>query len=361
MFIKKIVCFISVLIIGVSVTGCGSDVAKGKDSVDIKKQNDNYSATKEIFAMDTYMTLTATGKDADAALEEAVSEIEELDQLFSVGNDESEVSIVNKNGSEILSDDTAYLIDYSLRLYESTKGAFDISVYPLMEAWGFTTGKYKVPAKDTIQKLLLNVDSSQIEYNSAKKLISLPNNLQIDLGGIAKGYTSSKVMDIYQKHKLVSGMVSLGGNVQLYGSKSDGSKWKVAIEDPTDTSQYLGVIQTDGKAVITSGGYERYFEENGKKYHHILNPKTGYPANNGLSSVTIISEDGTLADGLSTSLFVMGKEEAISYWKEYSQKFEMVLVDEEGNISISEGIEGDFSPEKKQDVFVIRKEEDYEK
>ena len=111
-------------------------------------------------------------------------------------------------------------------------------------------------------------------------------------------------MQIYRKCGVTSGLVSLGGNVQLLGAKPDGSAWKVAVESPEEDGNYLGILQAKDKAVITSGGYERYFEKNGKKYHHIIDPSTGYPAENGLTSVTIISDDGTLADGLSTSLFI---------------------------------------------------------
>ena len=116
--------------------------------------------------------------------------------------------------------------------------------------------------------------------------------MKIDFGGIAKGYTSSRIMQIYKKCGVTSGLVSLGGNVQLLGAKPDGSAWKVAVESPDEDGNYLGILQAKDKAVITSGGYERYFEKNGKNYHHIIDPSTGYPAENGLTSVTIVSDDG---------------------------------------------------------------------
>lgn len=129
--------------------------------------------------------------------------------------------------------------------------------------------------------------------------------MKIDLGGIAKGYTSSKVMDIFKENGISSAVISLGGNVQTLNGKPDGSDWRVAVENPADTGSYIGVLSIKDKAVITSGGYERYFKQDGKTYHHIIDPANGYPANNGLTSVTIVSDDGTLADGLSTSLFIM--------------------------------------------------------
>ena len=150
-------------------------------------------------------------------------------------------------------------------------------------------------------------------------------------------------------------MVSLGGNVQLYGAKADGSSWRVAIEDPNNLSGYAGILEAKNRAVITSGGYERYFEQDGKEYHHIIDPKTGYPADNGLKSVTIVSADGTLADGLSTSLFIMGKDRALEFWQAHSEEFDAVLIMEDGSIYITEGIENDFQTEQKS--IIVRKED----
>ena len=140
-------------------------------------------------------------------------------------------------------------------------------------------------------------------------------------------------------------MVSLGGNVQVLGIKTDGSKWRVAVQNPEDTENYLGVLETQDRAVITSGGYERYFEQDGKTYQHILDPKTGYPADSGLTSVTIVSVDGTLADGLSTSLFVMGKEKAVAYWRAHSEEFDAILVEKDGTVSVTENIADQFTPD----------------
>ena len=177
--------------------------------------------------------------------------------------------------------------------------------------------------------------------------------MKIDFGGIAKGYTSSRIMQIYKKCGVTSGLVSLGGNVQLLGAKPDGSAWKVAVESPDEDGNYLGILQAKDKAVITSGGYERDFEKNGKKYHHIIDPSTGYPAENGLTSVTIVSDDGTLADGLSTSLFIMGSEKAQKYWKEHSDEFDTILVKDDGSILVSEGIADYFTSES--DFTIIKK------
>ena len=151
-------------------------------------------------------------------------------------------------------------------------------------------------------------------------------------------------MDIYQKHHLTGGLADLGGNIQVTGDKPDGSPWRVGIEDPADTSALLGILTlSEDSTVITSGGYERYLvDQDGKRYPHIIDPSTGYPVKNDLSSVSIICKDGALADGLSTSLCVMGKEKAISFWKAHSDQFEMVLFDTDQTITISEGLKDSF-------------------
>ena len=175
--------------------------------------------------------------------------------------------------------------------------------------------------------------------------------MKIDLGGIAKGYTSARIRDIFKKNGIESGLVNLGGNVQALGTKTDGNNWRVAVQSPDDTEDYLGVLSIRDKAVITSGGYERYFEQDGVTYHHIIDPKTGYPAESGLSSVTIVSDDGTLADGLSTALFIMGKDKAESFWRAHSDKFEAVLVTDDGTIYVTEGLKGSFTTERTMEVI----------
>ena len=180
----------------------------------------------------------------------------------------------------------------------------------------------------------------------------LGKNTAIDLGGIAKGYTSARLMDVFRSYGLTSGLVSLGGNVQVLGTKPDGSLWRVGIENPQG-GDYLGVLSTKDAAVITSGGYERYFEENGKHYHHILDPATGYPAESGLVSVTIVSPDGTLADALSTALFVMGRERAEEYWRAHADEFDVILQDEGGTIYVSQGIWENFEGGAGTDIVEI--------
>jgi thiamine biosynthesis lipoprotein len=212
-----------------------------------------------------------------------------------------------------------------------------------MELWGFTTGDYQVPTEKNIKKLLAKINPKDILLNEENREVSFAKEgMEVDFGGIAKGYTSAEIMDIFKENGVESGMVSLGGNVQVLGAKTDGSAWKVAIQNPNSEEEYLGVLETVDQAVITSGGYERYFEKDGTTYHHILDPSTGKPAENGLTSVTIVSADGVLADGLSTALFVMGTEKAKEFWKHHSEEFEVILYTDDGKLLVSEGIKDSF-------------------
>lgn len=320
-----------------------------------QQENESTQASRDIFAMDTYMNVTAYGVGANEAVRRAEEEIERLDSLLSTGDQNSEIYQINQNGGGILSEDIAYLVERSLDLYQSTNGAFDIAIYPVMKAWGFTDDNFRVPEEEELQELLTLTDVNDISYDSRTKEISFQKEgMQIDLGGIAKGYTSARIMDIYRECGIKSGLVNLGGNVQALGTKTDGSKWRVAVQNPQDTDQYIGVLSIQDKAVITSGGYERYFEQDGKTYHHIIDPKTGYPAENGLISVSIVTADGTLADGLSTSVFIMGKEAATEYWRAHSDEFDMILMTDDRKIYVTEGIANSF--ESELDTKIIEKE-----
>lgn len=342
----------SAVVASMLLTGCGtaSDTKHTGSASETQTTNSTTASStqpvsQEIFAMDTYMTVTAYGDNAQKGVTDAVAEIQRLDNLLSIGKEDSEISKLNKSGSAALSDDTEVMVAKALDLYKSTGGAFDITVLPLMELWGFTTQEYYVPTEDEIQSTLQRVGADKLTWDESTKTLTLGDKQEIDLGGIAKGFTSSRIMEIFKKDGVTCGMVSLGGNVHLLGTKQDGSAWRVGIQDPNNTDDMLGVLEANDCAVITSGAYERNFEKDGVTYHHIIDPATGKPSNSGLTSVTIVSKDGTLADGLSTSLFVMGKDKAIAYWKQHADEFDTILVDKDRNVYITEGIAGNFSPD----------------
>ena len=308
---------------------------------DINKISTDDKYSSDIFAMDTYMSLTAYGSNAEESVMQAVHEIQRLDNMFSVGNNSSDVTILNNIGSSDVSDETKYLIETSIKISDLTNGCFDITIYPVMELWGFTDKNYKVPSESELNEILSHVDYNNIHISGNE--IVLDNSARIDFGGIAKGYTSSRVIQLLREQGIEHAIINLGGNVQTLGTKPDGSQWRVAIQSPESDNEYIGILNTSDKAVITSGGYERYFEDNGNTYHHIIDPETGYPSDSNLTSVTIICDDGTIADAFSTSLFIKGLEKAVEFYKSSDIDFDMILLDKDNNIYITENIQDTFN------------------
>lgn len=299
------------------------------------------SASRSVFAMDTVMDVTAYGPDAEAAAVAAVDRITELEQAFSVTIDGSDIDAVNHayGKSVEVSDDTAALLQDALHYCMLTHGALDVSVYPVLKAWGFTTQEYRVPKTDELQDLLARVDYAKVQCDG--NTVTVPAGMEIDLGSVAKGYTGDQIMQIFRDRGVTSGMVSLGGNVQTLGSKPDGSPWRIAVQNPLGDG-YVGVIEVNNEAVVTSGGYERYFERDGEIYWHIIDPATGAPAKNGVISATIVSESGIRCDALSTALFILGRDGAETYWRTHGD-FDYLLVLDDGSIVVSQGIADRFT------------------
>ncbi|MBR2263148.1 MAG: FAD:protein FMN transferase [Firmicutes bacterium] len=306
----------------------------------------------EIFSMDTHITITCYGKEAEAAADAAAQEIERLDRLWSIGVEDSEVNRINRAGSGSLSIETREVLDTALRLYEETEGALDITVLPLMELWGFTSRDPAVPTPEAIQETLSKVGAGRLKLNGPE--LELEEGQGIDLGAIAKGYASARAASIIAGFDVDGAVLSLGGNIQCVGKKPTNQGrvlWKIGIRRPDDGEGYLGVLTLTDKAVITSGGYERFFEENGQRYHHILDPASGYPADGGLASVTIVSADGALADGLSTACFVMGEERSVKYWRAHAGSFDMILLTDDGRLLVTEPLKEIFTSDMKIEII----------
>ena len=305
--------------------------------------------TKSIFAMDTFMDFTIYG---DASLLTDVEKlICDLEKKVSVTDEASELYAINQTGTGILTGSAADLMQSALAICTRTDGALDISIYPIVRAWGFTTGEYQVPDTDALQELLTYVDYTKIKYDRETGNVSIPYGMKIDLGSVAKGYVGSQAAQYLRENGVNSALLNLGGNIQTIGCKPDGTPWKIAIKDPSGDTPII-VLSVQDQAIVTSGGYERYFELEGNTYWHIMDPTTGRPAENGLLSVTIIGNDGAVCDGLSTALFVMGLEKAVALWQE-SDNFEAVFITAEKDIYITEGLMASFSlTEDHQDTVV---------
>ncbi len=297
-------------------------------------------AERTFFAMDTVMTLRLYQGGGEGALEQAEDRVRELEALLSVTGGDSEVYALNHAGAADLSPDTAELLGAALDLCRRTDGALDVSIYPVLRSWGFTTGEYAVPDDETLAALLARVDYAQVKLDGSAA--ALPEGMEIDLGSVAKGYAGDALAALLRENGVTSALLDLGGNIQTGGSKPDGSPWRVAVRDSAGDGT-IGVVEAENQAVVTSGGYERYFEEDGVRYWHILDPKTGRPARNGLASVTVVGASGLVCDGLSTALFVMGLDGALDHWRAH-RDFEAVLVSEDGSVTVTAGLEDRFTP-----------------
>ncbi len=306
------------------------------------------------FAMDTIMTFQVFDANGEQILIDTEQEIRRLERLFSVTLEDSDIAKLNQNAGKApvaVSAETLGLLEQADEMRLLTEGSYDMTISPVVKAWGFTEETHHVPSQQEIDALLPLVDADAVQMDTQNKTAYLQKEgMAVDLGGIAKGYTSQQVADLLREKGVSSAIFSLGGNVGAVGAKPDGSAWKIAVENPLDNQDYVGLLEVKDKFVVTSGGYQRFFEQDGKTYHHIIDPHNGYPAENGLISVTVVSENGTKADGLSTALFVMGLDKALDLWKK-SDDFEVVFVTDDGSVIATEGIADAFTFEGRDNDF----------
>lgn len=303
--------------------------------------NEKTSST-EFFAMDTYVSFTAYGSQAEEANHIAQERIQELETMWSVTDKESEIYQVNHSGGKPVSigSETVEILSFALQMAEKTKGALEPTIYPVLTAWGFTTDENRIPSRTELKQLLQNVGYKKVIFRGNK--VQLPEGMQLDFGAVGKGYAGDEAVKVLKEKGITSALLDIGGNIQVIGSKPDGTDWRLGLRNPFDEGN-LGVLQIHDLAVVTSGSYERYFiGDDGKCYGHIMNPVTGYPAENGLASVTVIAKEGKLCDALSTSLYVMGLDGAVEYWRQHLG-FELIMITEDGEIYLTEGIQEKFT------------------
>lgn len=267
------------------------------------------------WAMDTYMNFKIWGADAEMATEQIKALLSDLEETWSAADENSFLSRLNR-GEAAPTAEQQELLDRALALSQRTSGAFAPQFGTVISLWGFLSDDYRVPDKAELSEAL-----QQKQWN---------------LGAAIKGYAGQQAAELLSELKIDRAILNLGGNVQTYGEKENGSLWQIAIQNPTG-GDYIGVVSVTGTmSVVTSGDYQRYFEQDGVRYHHILDPKTGGPADSGLASVTVICRDGMTADALSTALFVMGLERGTEFWRQ-SDDFEAVFILTTGEIYATEG------------------------
>ena len=299
------------------------------------------------FAMDTVMQITLYSGDprsAQGVLTALTSLLGSLDSVLSATREDSDISRINRSGGQPVevSSWTGQLLSQALALCEATGGALDITAWPAVRAWGFSTGEHRVPPPGELAELAAGIDYTAVEVE--KNTVTLPAGMEIDLGAAAKGYAGDLLAYNVRDNHISSALLDLGqSTIVAVGGKPDGSPWRIGVQDPGGDG-YFAVIELTDMAMGTSGGYQRYFEEDGVTYWHILDPETAAPARSGLTSVTVVSPSALVCDGLSTALFVMGLEEGARFWRDHPElDFEAVFVAEDGSIYRTAGLAETFS------------------
>ena len=289
--------------------------------------------TKQIFAMDTYMELTTYGDKAEVALTDVIHTINQYALQLDPEVESSAVHALNHaEGSEVTLDPAIVdMLTVAKQVWEQTNGALDLTVYPIVKAWGFIDSAHTVPTAAEVEQLKTVPCFGDVNIDI--HTVTMPAGTEISFGAVAKGAMAERSKLILGDYGIKHAFLSLGGNVQTIGTKPDGSLWRIGVQDPNNLSGHLGIVSVGEMAVVTSGSYQRYFEQNGKLYHHIIDPATAAPAESGLLSVTILCESGTMADALSTAMFILGEEAALDYWRTYGG-FDMILVTEDNRVVV---------------------------
>lgn len=304
--IKAIIFFVCLSLL--LITGCRKD-----EIPDYKK------VEKTDYLMGTVTTIKVYTDDVqkgEMAINKAFDRIKEIEMLMSANIENSDVSRINNEaGGEWVKvhEDTFKVVQKGIYYGNVSRGLFDITVGPLVKMWGIGTDHPRLPEPEELEQVVELIDYRDVELEEENFQVRLKEHgMMIDLGGIAKGYAADEVKRIMVSEGIKHAVINLGGNVTTVGNKYNGESWKIGIQDPcAPTGSSMGAVSVRNKTIVTSGDYERYFERNGNRYHHILNPRTGYPANNNLKSVTIITECSFDADALSTTIFLMGPEKGM--------------------------------------------------
>ncbi len=299
------------------------------------------------FVLGTVCSVRLIEGGSNTILQSIFNRLTQIEDRMSANKEGTQIDAINKAAGKNpvkVSEDTFYVIQKSLDFARLTGGVFDSSVGPLVKLWNIGTDNARVPSATEIEERLDLIDYEKIELDETKKTVFLQRQgMSLDLGAIAKGYAADEIVKIMASHRVKAAVVDLGGNVLVYGQKKDGSPWRIGVQDPaSDRGDYLGLVSGKAMTVVTSGIYERFFSENGVRYHHILDTTTGYPADKGLVSVTIIATSSIDADALSTSVFALGLEKGMELVKSLPE-IRAIFIDDKNSVYLSPGTESIFS------------------
>ncbi|BAL81962.1 putative thiamine biosynthesis lipoprotein [Selenomonas ruminantium subsp. lactilytica TAM6421] len=306
--VKKIAVYLLLLVLCLCA-GCG-------EQSDVKKSD---------IVLDTAVTLTARGKDAQAAIDESMARLKNIDNMVNPNVPDSDVSKLAQNAGNgqwvALQPETYKMLAVAQDYARKTNGAFDVTTKPLVDLWGIGTDHAKVPTPAELAEVQKKIGWQKLELDEAKQSARLmQKGMGVDLGGVAKGFAADEVRKIYARHGIKDGLINLGSSsMYALGVNQEGKAWHIGLRHPRkDSSEKMAVLPLKNEALSTSGDYERFFEAGGMRYHHILDPRTGWPAKSGAMSVTIVAADnvedgGMLTDILSTAVFVLGPEQGARF------------------------------------------------
>lgn len=347
-FFKRI-SLILVFILGTLVlSGCGDkNTTENKDNATTSEP-----LSKTELVIGTVCTITLYDNKDSAIIDKAFDKLYELEDILSINKSDTELDEVNDNAGiqpTKVSKDTLAVVKEGLEYSKLSKGALDITVGPLVKLWGIGTDSARLPSEEEIDAAKDLVDYEDVDLDEANSTIYLKEKgMIIDLGAIAKGYAADQVVNILKENGVSSAIVDLGGNIFAVGEKNDGSAWKVGVQNPEEArNDTIGYVSVKNKSVVTSGVYERYLTVDGVNYHHILNPETGYPFENDILGVSIISETSIDGDSLSTTLFALGVEEGLKFINNLDG-VDAIFITKDHNLYLSENF---------KDIFTLTNEE----
>lgn len=313
----------------------------------VLRQRASACRTSSSFAMSTVITQQVYGPHGEEAAQQVSDALEQFEDRLSAFETDSEIGRINAAAGKSpvrVSSETFALIRQSLELSSQSENAFQITIAPLTQLWGITTDHPRVPSQQEIDAVLPLIDDESVMLDEEKMTVFLPQEGQaIDLGGIAKGNACTLAAGIYEELGVRSAILNIGGNVYVCGRSPEGERFRVGFRAPEKgTQSYIASIELEDQVMAVSGGYERYFEtEDGTRYHHILSPETGYPAQSDIVSVGVVCSDGTQADFLSTTLFVWGNEKVRAFMEEHPD-IGVLFLNEKGELVVSRILEDSF-------------------
>src|SRR6056297_3049374 len=307
----------------------------------------NSKISESEFLLDTHVTITLYGTTDENIFPEIFGEIQRLENILSVHVEGSDLDLLKENAGikpVKVSEDTIKLMEKSIKYSELTNGLFDITSGPLIDLWGIGTESAKITSKDEIKVAIGLIDYNKIKINKNERTIFLEDEGMIaNLGAIAKGYIADKVEEKLYELGVKSAIINLGGNVQLIGTKPDGTLFRIGIQDPDESrGGNIGVYTGKDVTIVSSGDYERFFVEDGVRYHHILNPKTGFPVETEIKSVSIITEESFEADALSTSVLLSGWDKGINIIENLNN-VEAIFINKNHEVYVTEGLKENFN------------------